>query len=151
MLACTGVEGGLTNPYLEPVASAWSRVAGITLLIAATAVAVVLGHALFDLAIHPASRRALTSSSVVFALILTALGGICGQAGYRLTFRRNRHASLFSRPAWFAIGAALIFMAVLMAVVIVSARTPTLVDYQVLLSLGAFGIWCIVLSWRRHA
>ena len=138
----------MTNPYLDPVAPVWTRLAGVALLIAATGVTAVLGHALFDLAIHPASRRALTSSSVVFALILTALGGICWQAGYRLTFRRRRQASLFSRPAWFAIGAALIFMAALMAAVIVSARPPTFVDYQVVLSLGAFGIWCIVLALR---
>jgi hypothetical protein len=138
----------LTNPYLEPVAPVWTRAAGITLLVAATSVTAVLGHALFDVAIHPASRLALTSSSVVFALILTALGGICWQAGFRLAFRRRGQASLFSRPAWFAIGAALVVMAALMAAVIVSARTLTLVDYQVVLSLGAFGIWCVVLSWR---
>ena len=138
----------MANPYLEPVAPAWSRVVGITLLVAATVVTAVIGHALLDLAIHPASRRALTSSSVVFALILTALGGICWQAGFRLTLRRRRQASLFSRPAWFAIGAALIFMAALMAAVIVSARRPTFLDYEVILSLGAFGVWCVVLALR---
>ena len=140
----------MANPYLEPVAPAWSRVVGITLLVAATVVTAVIGHALLDLAIHPASRRALTSSSVVFALILTALGGICWQAGFRLTFRRSRQGSLFSRPAWFAIGAALTGMAGLMAAVIASARSLTLIDYQVVLSLGIFGIWCIVLSWRAR-
>jgi hypothetical protein len=140
----------LTNPYFDPVAPVWMRAAGVALLVAATGIAAVLGRALFDLAIHPAGRRALTSSSVVFALILAALGGICWQAGFRLTFRRQGQVSLFSRPAWFAIGAALIFMAVLMAAVIASARTLTLVDYQVVLSLAAFGIWCIVLSWRAR-
>jgi hypothetical protein len=140
----------MTNPYLEPVAPVWTRVAGITLLVAAAGVTAVIGHALFDLAMHPASRRALTSSSVVFALILTALGGICWQAGFRLTFRRSRQGSLFSRPAWLAIGTALTGMAALMAAVIASARTLTLIDYQVVLSLGVFGIWCIVLAWRAR-
>ena len=144
-------EDGLTNPYLEPVTAAWTRVAGIALLVAATGVTAVLGHAVFDLAIHPASRRALTSSSVVFALVLTVLGGICWQAGFRLTFRRGRQASLFSRPAWFAIGAALVFIAVLMAVAIIAARTPTLLDYQVVMSLAVFGIWCIVLAFRSDS
>jgi hypothetical protein len=37
-----------------------------------------------------------------------------------------------------------------MAAVIVSARRPTLLDYQVILSLGAFGVWCIVLAFRSN-
>jgi uncharacterized membrane protein YidH (DUF202 family) len=118
------------------------------LLVAATGVTAVLGLALFDLVLHPAGRRALTSSSLVFALILIALGGICWQAGFRLVFRRGRPASLFSRPAWFAIGVALIVVAAMMAAAIVAARRPTLLDYQVVLSLGVFGIWCIVLAVR---
>ena len=140
----------MSNPYLEPVAPGWTRVAGIVLLVAASGVTAVLAYALISLALHPANRHALTSSSVVFALILTALGGICWQAGFRLTFRRRGQASLFSWPAWFAIGAALIFMAALMAAVIVSARAPTLVDYQVVLTLGVFGTWCILLAWRTR-
>ena len=40
-------------------------------------------------------------------------------------------------------------MAALMAAVIFPARRPTLLDYQVILSLGAFGVWCLVLAFRR--
>lgn len=119
------------------------------LLVAATGLTAVLGFGIFDFAAHAASRRTFTSSTVVFALILLTLCGICWQAGFRLAFhRRDGQSTLFSRPAWFAIGAGLIFMTALMAVVIVSARRPTLLDYQVVLTLGAFGIWCIVLALR---
>jgi hypothetical protein len=45
---------------------------------------------------------------------------------------------------------ALTVLAALMAAVIFSARRPTLLDYQVILSLGAFGVWCIVLAFRRR-
>ena len=142
----------MTNPYLEPVALLWTRVAGIVLLVAAAGLTAALGFGIFDFATQAQSRRTLTSSTVVFALILLALCGICWQAGFRLAFhRRDRQSTLFSRPAWFAIGVGLIFITALMAAVIVSARRPSLVDYQVLLSLGAFGVWCIVLALRRSA
>jgi hypothetical protein len=142
----------VTNPYLEPVAALWTRSAGIALLVAATGLTAVLGRGIFDLAAHPANRRTVTSSTVVFALILLALCGICWQAGYRLAFNRSGgQPSLFSRPAWFAIGTVLTVMAALMAAVIFSARRPTLLDYQVILSLGAFGVWCIVLAFRSNS
>jgi hypothetical protein len=119
------------------------------LLVAATGLTVALGLAIFDFAAHPASRRTVTSSTVVFALILLALCGICWQAGSRLAFNRSGSPpALFSRPAWFVIGTALTVMAGVMAVVIFLARRPTLFDYQVILSLGAFGVWCIVLAFR---
>jgi len=140
----------VTSPNFEPVAVGWARAAGIVLLVAAAGITAVLGYALFDLAIHSVGRGPLTSSTFVFALILTALGGICWQAGYRLTFGRGRQGSLFSRPAWFAIGIALIVIAALMATVIASARTPTLVDWQVVLTLGMTGAWCIVLARRAN-
>ena len=146
----------MTNPYLEPVGPLWTRVAGAALLIAAAGLTAVLGFGIFDLVAHVTTRRALTSSTVIFALILLALCGICWQAGLRLAFNRPGHQlALFSRPAWFAIGMALTVMATLMAAVILSARQPTLLDYQVILSLGAFGVWCLVLAFRapieRHA
>jgi hypothetical protein len=142
----------VTNPYLEPVSSLWTRVAGIVLLAAAIGLTAVLGFGIFDFATHAASRRAFTSSTVVFALILLALCGICWQAGMRLAFdRRDGRPTLFSRPAWFAIGTVLVAMTALMAAVIISARRPTLLDYQVILSLGAFGVWCIVLAFRSNA
>ncbi len=141
----------MTNPYLEPVAPLWTRLAGIALLVAATGLTAVLGHGIYDFAVHPAVRRTLTSSTVVFALILLALCGICWQAGFRLAFdRRGGQPELFSRPAWFAIGMAMTLIAALMAAVIFSARRPTLLDYQVVLSLGAFGVWCLVLAFRKR-
>ena len=139
----------MTNPYLEPVSPQWRLVAGIALLVVATGLTAVLGIGIFDFVAHAASRRTFTSSTVVFALILLVLCGICWQAGFRLAFhRRDGQATLFSRPAWFAIGAGMIFMAALMAAIVVSARRPNLLDYQVILSLGAFGVWCIVLAFR---
>lgn len=141
----------MTNPYLEPVAPLWTRIAGIVLLVAAVGLTAVLGLGIFDFAMHAASRRTFTSSTVVFALILLALCGICWQAGIRLAFDRRRgQQTLFSRPAWFAIGAGLLVITALMAAVIFSVRRPTLLDYQVILSLAAFGVWCIVLALRSN-
>jgi hypothetical protein len=147
--AWTGADTAVTNPYLQPVAPLWTRIAGIVLLVAATGLTVVLALAVLDVAVDAGNRRALTSSAVVSGLILLALCGICWQAGFRLALRRHaRHTSLFSRPAWFAIGTALLVMAALMAAVIVSARQLTILDYQVILTLGGFGVWCIVLAFR---
>ncbi len=124
----------MTNPYLEPVAPLWTRIAGIALLVAATGLTAALGLGIVDFAAHAASRRTLTSSTVVFALILLALCGICWQAGG-------------SFAAWLPGGMS---MAALMAAVIFSARRPTLLDYQVILSLGVFGVWCLVLAFRSR-
>lgn len=141
----------MTNPYLEPVRPVWTRLAGAVLLIAAVGLTAVLGYALFSFAAQEESRRGLTSSSVVFALILLVLCGICWQAGLRLAFnQRDRFRTLFSGPAWFAIGVGLIAVTAVMAAVVVSVRRPTFLDYQVILSLGAFGVWCIVLAFRRR-
>jgi len=141
----------VTNPYLEPVGPVWTRLAGAVLLIAAVGLTATLGYALFSFVTEEESRRALTSSSMVFALILLALCGICWQAGLRLACnRRDRFRTLFSRPAWFAIGVGLTAVTAVMAAVVISARRPTIVDYQVILSLGAFGVWCIVLAFRRR-
>jgi hypothetical protein len=138
------------NPYLQPVARTWARVAGIALLVAGTGLTVVLGYQLFDLVLHEDGRRALTSSSLIFGLILLTLCGICWQAGYRLVFGRpDRSGTLFSRPAWFAIGTGLVVIAALMAAAIFAVRRPTLLDAQVLLFLGGIGVWCVVLALRR--
>lgn len=139
----------MTNPYLERVARVWARIAGIAMLAAGAGLTSVLGYALFKFAAHEEGRRRLTSSSVIFALILLALCGICWQAGFRLTFNRpDRSGTLFSRPAWFAIGSGLLVVTSLMAAVIFSARRPNGIDYQVIVSLGALGVWCIVLALR---
>ena len=139
----------MRSPYLEPVAPIWARIAGIALLIAGATLTVVLVYAVFDGMTEPDSSRVLTSSSVIFGLILLALCGICWQAGYRLAFRRpDRSGMLFSRPAWFAIGTGLVVVVALMAVTVLKTRRPTLVDYQVTLFLGGIGVWCLVLAFR---
>ena len=141
----------MTNPYLEPVARTWARVAGIALLVAGAGLTVVLGFQLFDLVLHETVRRAFNSSSLIFGLILLALCGICWQAGYRLAFDRpDRSGTLFSRPAWFAIGTGLIVITMLMAAVIVESRRTSLLDVQVILFLGGIGVWCVVLALRRR-
>jgi drug/metabolite transporter (DMT)-like permease len=128
----------------------WARVAGIALLVAGAGLTVVLGWQFLDLVQHENVRREFTSSSLIFGLILLALCGICWQAGYRLVFGRpDRSGTLFSRPAWFAIGTGLVVITTLMAVVIVEARRPSLLDVQVILFLGGVGVWCLVLALRR--
>jgi uncharacterized membrane protein YidH (DUF202 family) len=140
----------VTNPYLAPVGGRWRRVAGVALLIAGAVLTAALGLQLFDLVLHQDSRRAITSSSVIIELILLALCGICWQGGYRLTFNRpDRSGTLFSRPAWLAIGVGLVVITALMAAAIFAVRRPTLLDAQVLLFLGGIGVWCVVLAFRR--
>jgi uncharacterized membrane protein YidH (DUF202 family) len=132
------------------VAAVWRRAAGITLLAAGAGLTGVLGAQILDLARDGQSRRAVTISTVIFGLILLALCGICWQAGYRLAFNRpDRSGTLFSRPAWLAIGTGLVVITVLMAAAIYTARRPTLLDVQVLLFLGGIGVWCVVLALRR--
>jgi len=146
-----GDNTAVTSPYLQPVATVWGRIAGIVLLACGAGLTAVLGHALFDVAVDEASRRSVTSSTLVFALILLALCGICWQAGFRLAFNRpDRSGTLFSRPAWFAIGSGLIVVAALMAFAIFSVRRPTGLDYWVVVTLGALGTWCIILACRRR-
>ena len=141
----------MPDSYFDPVATAWSRGAGIVLLVAAAGLTIVLGHSIFGLASDEAARRGFGSSSLIDGLILLALCGICWQAGFRLAFARpGRNGSLFSRPAWFAIGAALIVVAVLMAWAIVSTRRPGGLDTWVVVTLGALGVWCLVLAFRAR-
>ena len=141
----------MTNPYLTPVAAVWRRVAGIALLVAGAGLTGVMGVQFLDLAGDEQSRRAVTISTVIFGLILLALCGICWQAGYRLVFNRpDRSGTLFSRPAWLAIGTGLVVITVLMAISINAARRPTLLDVQVLLFLGGIGVWCVVLALKSR-
>jgi len=141
----------MTNPYLTPVTTVWRRTAGIALLLAAAGLTVFLARDIFDLLAQEPGRRALTSSSLIFALILLALCGICWQAGYRLAFNRpDRSGTLFSRPAWLAIGTGLVVITALMAAVVLAARQPTLLDVQVILFLGGIGVWCLLLALRRR-
>lgn len=139
----------MTNPYLTPVGGRGRRAAGIALLLSGAVLTALLGYRVFQFVTQPASRHGLSSSWVVFALILLALCGICWQGGYRLTFNRpDRSGTLFSRPAWFAIGAGLIVVTCVMAAVILGARRPTLLDVQVILFLGGIGVWCVWLALR---
>ena len=140
----------MTNPYLAPVSGPWRRVAGMVLLFAGAVLTALLGYRALQFVTQPALRHAFTSSSLVVALILLALCGICWQAGYRLAFNRpDRSGTLFSRPAWLAIGAGLVVVTALMAAVILAARRPTLLDVQVILFLGGLGVWCLLLGLRR--
>jgi hypothetical protein len=151
---CCGRPGdaAVTSPYLQPVGTVWGRIAGIVLLASGAGLTAVLGYALFNLAVDEAIRRSVTSSTLIYALILLALCGICWQAGFRLAFNRpNPTGTLFSRPAWFAIGSGLIVVAGLMAFAIFSVRRPTGIDYWVIVTLGALGVWCIILAFRRGA
>jgi len=145
----------VADSYFDPVSPVWTRGAGVALLAAAAGLTVALGYALFEFVVQDESRRTLTSSSMIFGLILLVLCGICWQAGFRLAFNRpGRNGSLFSRPAWFAIGSGLLVVTAAMAYAIVSARPPTGLDYWVIVTLGALGVWCIILAFhpgRRQA
>jgi hypothetical protein len=142
----------MTNPYLEPVPSAWSRVAGVVLLVVALVLTVALGWAALEQAVTGGAGRPFNSSTLIFALILLALCGMCWQAGYRLAFGRpDRTGMLFSRPAWFAIGTGLLVITALMAAVIARGRGLNLLDVQFMLFFGGIGVWCLVLAFRRDA
>ena len=135
-----------SRPWLEPVPQLWARVVGAVLLLAAAGLTVLLLRQSYAWYASDDARRSLTSATLIFALIEIALGGICWQAGYRLAFGRPR--SLFSRPAWFAIGAVLLVVGVLMAWEVVAARRPNAMDLLVIASFGAFGVWCLILALR---
>lgn len=140
----------MNNPYLQPVASIWTRIVGVVLLLSAAGLASVLAWGLVMLVSHDDLRRGLTSSSLVSFLVLLALGGFCGQAGYRLAFNRpDRNGTLFSRVGWSAIGTGLVAMAGLMTFAILSVRRPNGNDVQMIVILSAFGTWCLVLAFRR--
>jgi hypothetical protein len=140
----------MTNPYLQPVISVWTRIVGLVLLLATSVLAVVLARGLIGLATHEGARRHFTSSSAIFALILLALGGFCGQAGFRLAFNRpDRNGTLFSSTGWMAIGTGLVAMAGLMAFAILSVRRPVGNDILMIAVLSGFGVWCFVLACRR--
>ena len=128
----------------------WARAAGIVLLLAAIALTIVIGYGAFELFGPTRGGRGINSSTVIFGLILLTLCGMCWQAGYRLAFRRpDSTSTLFSRPAWLVIGTGLVVITALMAGVIARGRGLTLLDVQIILFLGAIGVWCLVLGLRR--
>lgn len=140
----------MTNPYLEPVASVWSRTAGVMLLVAAAGLTGVLGFGVAGYLDAGDAGRRYTSSTLIFGLVLLALCGICWQAGYRLAFRRpDRTGTLFSRPAWVAIGTGLVTLTALMMFVIARGRGLNLLDVQFALFFGGIGVWCVVLGLKR--
>jgi hypothetical protein len=139
----------MTNPYLEPVSWRWARAAGVVLLVAASTLTLVLAWSLWGYVGPEAAGRRFNSSTLIFGLVLLALCGICWQAGYRLAFRRpDRTGTLFSRPAWLAIGIGLVTITALMAVVIARGRGLNLLDIQFLLFLGGIGVWCLILAFK---
>jgi hypothetical protein len=142
----------MTSPYLRPVAPLWGRIAGSVLLVAGTGLAAYLSRAVIRLATDEQARRHLTSSSLIFALILLVLSGFCWQAGYRLAFNRpGPNGTLFSRAGWFALGTGLVLMSGLMAYAVIAARPPTLMDVQVISCLAVLGVWCFVLAYPRSS
>jgi F0F1-type ATP synthase membrane subunit c/vacuolar-type H+-ATPase subunit K len=136
--------------YLRPVPPAWARIVGFVVLVAALGLAAVLVDGIVSYATQPELRRHLTSSTVIFGLVLVVLGGFCAQAAYRLVFNRpDRNGTLFSRVGWGALGTGLLSMAGLMALAILSVRRPNESDVLMIVVLVSFGIWCFVLASRR--
>jgi hypothetical protein len=145
-------RAGMTNPYLEPVPSKWARAAGVVLLAAALALTAAIGWGIWGYVGPGAPVRPFNSSTLIFALIQVALCGMCWQAGYRLAFGRpDRTGTIFSRPAWFAIGVGLLVITALMVLVIARGRGLNLLDAQFLLFFGGIGAWCMVLAFKRGA
>jgi hypothetical protein len=142
----------MTNPYLEPVSPAWVRAAGVVLLAAAFALTATISWGIWVYVWPGAPGRPFNSSTLIFGLILLALCGVCWQAGYRLAFGRpDRTGTLFSRPAWFAIGTGLVAITALMSVVIARGRGLNLLDVQFMLFFGGIGVWCLVLAFKQSA
>ncbi|HEX7374541.1 MAG TPA: hypothetical protein VF277_06175 [Steroidobacteraceae bacterium] len=142
----------MSNPYLQPVPSRWARIAGVVLLAAGVGLMATLLYTLYEFMGNAGERRSFTSSSLLFALVLVTLCAMCWQAGYRLACgSAARFGSLFSRPAWFAIGLALTVLTALMAGTIIASRGLTLLDVQVILFLGGIGVWCLVLAMKRSS
>jgi hypothetical protein len=149
------VKPGEDGLFRQQVPVAWRRGAGIVVLVFAAGLTALLVYEAFLFVSEPGTRGRLVSSTVIFALMQLALCGICWQAGFRLAFDPpDRHASLFSGPAWLAMGVLLIVLAALMGITVVSARRPTAIDVQLILSFGGFGVWCVLLAygaWKRRA
>jgi hypothetical protein len=139
------------NPYLNRVSSKTARVAGVLLLAAAGGLTAVLLWLAWPYAFDPAVRRGFNSSTMLSGLLLLALCLMSWQAGFRLVARRpdGAAATLFSRPAWIVIGLGMIGIAAVMGAVIWNARAPTLLDWQVVLTIGGMGVWCVILGFRR--
>ncbi len=138
--------------YLQPVPITWSRAAGGILLIASIVLAIFLVYGLVqrwsdDGAIVPAS-----SSELIFQLMLVVIWGFCAQAGWRLVFSRSRRpGALFSWVVWLALGAVLLTLTAMIAVLrLAAAGAWTQRDLQVILFGGGIGGWCLWLAWKAR-
>jgi len=141
----------MTNPYLERVSPAWTRAAGVALLLVGAPLTVFLVLALFVLGRDIANANELPTGILVILCALVAVCGFCWQAGIRLALNRpNRHGTLFSPSGWAAVGLGLAGVMALAAVAVYSQREPTLNDYQVLLFGFGLSVWCFVLAYRAH-
>jgi hypothetical protein len=138
--------------YLSPVPAAWSRAAGVILLLAAGGLALFLS---LDLARRWTDGEPVapaTSSELIFQLMLVVVWGFCAQAGWRLVFSRTRRpGSLFSWVVWLALGAVLFTLTAIIATMrLAAAGAWTQWDLQVILFGGGIGGWCLWLAWKAR-
>jgi hypothetical protein len=138
------------NSYLAPLPVTWSRAAGAVLLVAAAALAVVLGYDLVRRWTNGEAIAPTTSSELIFQLMLVVVWGFCAQAGWRLAFSRSRRpGSLFSWVVWLALGAVLFTLTAVIALLrLAAAGAWTQWDLQVMLFGGGIGGWCLWLAWK---
>jgi hypothetical protein len=142
-------ESSEPNPYLLPVSTGWARAVGIVLLIAAAVLAVLLGYVLIAPILHTEAREPITSSTLIFLLMLVAALGFSAQAGWRLAVSRaHRPGSLFSWPTWLALAALVFTLTAIVATLRMTAGALTERDLQVILFGGGLGGWCLWLAWR---
>jgi hypothetical protein len=138
--------------YLAPVSLAWSRAAGVALLLAAGGLALFLGYGLFRRWSNGEPVAPATSSELIFLLMLVVVWGFCAQAGWRLVFSRSRRpGSLFSWVVWLALGAVLFTLTAIIATMrLAAAGAWTQWDLQVILFGGGIGGWCLWLAWKAR-
>jgi hypothetical protein len=142
-------DGGL---YLAPVPAAWSRAAGVVLLLAAGGLALYLGYDLVRQWTNGEPVTPATSSELIFLLMLVVVWGFCAQAGWRLVFSRTRRpGALFSWVVWLALGAVLFTLTAIIATMrLAAAGAWTQWDLQVILFGGGIGGWCLWLAWKAR-
>jgi hypothetical protein len=142
--------GDAADLYLQPVPVAWSRAAGVVLLIAAIGSAAVLGYGLLQRWSQAGSIAPTSSSELIFELMLVVLWGFCAQAGWRLVFSRARRpGALFSWVVWLALGAVLLTLTGIIALLrLAAAGAWNQRDLQVILFGGGIGGWCLWLAWK---
>ena len=146
-------DRGNADGYLEPVPLAWSRAAGVVLLIAAVGLAVFVGLGLIHRWSSGEGIAPATSSELIFQLMLVVVWGFCAQAGWRLVFSRARRpGSLFSWVVWLALGAVLLTLTGIIALLrLAAAGAWNERDLQVILFGGGIGGWCLWLAWKARS